>query len=270
MAHFFGSLGTHVTLADRGAALIKNEDEAVAQRFTEVYQRRFDILLHAQAKRVSQAGGGVTVHFEINGRPHDVTAEILLFASGRRPNSDRLNLAVTGIEMDDRGRVLTNAFMETSVPGIYAFGDLASRYKLKHIANAEARHITAQLLGAERHPMVYDGGPHAIFGNPQVASVGITERQAVAEGIRYITGRRQYGETAYGWAMEDTESFVKLIADPETRLLLGAHIIGPQASLLIQPLVQGMKYGQTVDQMAQVIYIHPALMEVVEQALLEL
>ncbi len=270
MAHFFGTLGTHVTLVDRGAALIKNEDEAIAQLFTDVYQRRFDVLLHAQAKRVSRVEGGVTVHFEVNGQPHDVTAEILFFTAGRRPNSDRLNIAATGIDMDDRGRVLTNAFMETSVPGIYAFGDLASRYQLKHIANAEARLIASQLLGEDQHPIVYDGAPHAVFGNPQVASVGITERQAVAQGLQYVTATRKYEDTAYGWASEDTESFVKLIADPETRLLLGAHIIGPQASILIQPLVQGMKYGQTVDQMAQVIYIHPALTEVVEQALLEL
>ena len=85
-----------------------------------------------------------------------------------------------------------------------------------------------------------------------------------------MTATRKYADTAYGWASEDTDSFVKLVADPVTRRLLGAHIIGPQASLLIQPLVQGMKYGQTVDEMAQVIYIHPALTEVVEQALLEL
>ncbi len=270
MAHFFGSLGTHVTLVDRGAALIKNEDEPVAQLFTEVYQRRFDVLLHAQAQRVSRAEHGVTVHFDVGGEPRDVTAEILLLASGRRSNADRLNIAATDIEMDDRGRVLTNEFMETSVPRIYAFGDFASRYQLKHIANAEARLIASQLLGEDKHPVAYDGAPHAIFSNPQVASVGITERQAVAQGLRYITGMRKYGETAYGWASEDTESFVKVIADPETRLLLGAHIIGPQASLLIQPLVQGMKYGQTVDEMARVIYIHPALTEVVEQALLEL
>jgi mycothione reductase len=270
MAHFFGSLGTHVTLVDRGAALIKNEDEAVSQLFTQISQRRFDVLLHAQTQRVSRADDGVTVHFEVKGQPHDVTAEILLVATGRKPNSDRLNIAATGIEMDEGGRVLTNAFMETSVPGIYAFGDLASRYQLKHIANAEARHIAAQLLREDRHPIVYDGVPHAIFGNPQVSSVGITERQAVAQGVRYITATRKYEDTAYGWAMEDTGSFVKLIADPATRLLLGAHIIGPQAAILIQPLVQGMKYGQTIDQMAQVIYIHPALTEVVEQALLAL
>jgi mycothione reductase len=84
-----------------------------------------------------------------------------------------------------------------------------------------------------------------------------------------MIARRQYADTAYGWAMEDNEGFVKLIADPESRLLLGAHIMGAHASLLIQPLVQGMKYGQTIDEMARTIYIHPALTEVVEQALLE-
>ncbi|HEY7712306.1 MAG TPA: mycothione reductase [Candidatus Entotheonella sp.] len=270
MASFFGSLGTHVTLVDRGGALIKNEDDEIARAFTENYQRRFDILLHAQAQRVQPADGGSTVDFLVDGSPHSVTAEVLLLATGRRPNSDRLDVDVAGIETDDRGRVLTDDAMETSVPGIYAFGDLASRYQLKHTANAEARHIARQLLGGEKGPVAYDGGPHAIFGNPQVASVGLTERQAVQQGVRHITSRRQYAETAYGWASNDHDSFVKLVADPETRLLLGAHIIGPQASLLIQPLVQGMKYGQTVDQMAQVIYIHPALTEVVEQALLEL
>jgi mycothione reductase len=181
-----------------------------------------------------------------------------------------LNVAAAGIEVDARGRVCINEFMETSVPGIYAFGDLASRYQLKHIANAEARNISRRLVTGKRQPITYDGGPHAIFSHPQVASVGLTEQQARQQGRQYITSRRQYAATAYGWAMEDEDSFVKLLADPHTRRLLGAHILGPQASILIQPLVQGMKYGQTVDEMAQVIYIHPALTEVVEQALLEL
>jgi len=119
-------------------------------------------------------------------------------------------------------------------------------------------------------PVVYDSGPHAIFSHPQVASVGLTERTARKRGLDYVTATRKYADTAYGWASEDTDSFVKVVANPTSRQLLGAHIIGPQASLLIQPLVQGMKYGQTVDEMAQVIYIHPALTEVVEQALLAL
>lgn len=270
MASFFGGLGTHVTLVDRGAALVKKEDHEIARALTSIYKRRFDILLNAQARQVRPAAGGVTVTFDVDGGSREVTARILLFAAGRRPNSDRLNVEAAGLDVDDRGRVRVNAYMETSAPGIYAFGDLASPYQLKHIANAEARLISKRLVGGAKTPVAYDGGPHAIFSHPQIASVGLTERAAQQVGLKCVTASRRYADTAYGWASEDTDSFVKLVADPATRRLLGAHIIGPHAALLIQPLVQGMKYGQTVDEMARVIYIHPALTEVVEQALLEL
>lgn len=270
MASFFGGLGTQVTLVDRGGALIKNEDEDVARAFTEIYQRRFNVLLNTRAQRVSPAERGVTVTLEVKGDMQDVTVEVLFFTAGRRPNSDTLNVEAAGLEVDERGRIRINAYMETSVSGIYAFGDLASPYQLKHTANAEARSIAKQLVSGAKTPVAYDGGPHAIFGNPQVAGAGLTEREARQQGVRYITATRKYADTAYGWASEDEDSFVKVLADPDSRQLLGAHIMGPNASLLIQPLVQGMKYGQTVDEMAQVIYIHPALTEVVEQALLEL
>jgi mycothione reductase len=270
MASFFGSLGTSVTLVDHGSALIKREDEDISRTFTEVYQQRFNILLEAHAQHVRPAENGVTVTFDMAGKPCEVTAEVLFLASGRRPNSDSLKVEIAGIAVDAKGRVETNEFMETSVPGIYALGDLASRYPLKHIANAEARNIARQLLGHEKIPVAYDGVPHAIFGNPQVASVGLTERDAIQQGVPYIKATRQYADTAYGWARDDQYGFVKVLADPNTRQLLGAHILGYQASLLIQPLVQGMKYRQTIDDMAHVIYIHPALTEVVEQALLAL
>lgn len=270
MAHFFGALGTRVTIVDHGEALLKREDHDIAQAFTEHYQQRFNVLLNTHAKDISRAADGVTVHFEAAGQRLEVTADVVLFATGRRPNSDRLNVTAAGIEVDSRGRVLTDASMETSVPGIYALGDLASPYALKHIANAEARHIARLLLGQAKHPVAYDGVPHAVFAAPQVASVGLTEREAQQQGLPYRTAKRMYADTAYGWASEDTTGFVKLVADSNSRQLLGAHIIGPQASILIQALVQGMKYGQTVDEMAQVIYIHPAITEVVEQALLAL
>jgi mycothione reductase len=270
MAHFFGALGTRVTIVDHGEALLKREDHDVAQAFTEHYQQRFEVLLNTHARSVSPAADGVTVHFEAAGKPHDVTAEVVLFATGRRPNSDRLDVTAAGIEVDSRGRVLTDASMETSVPGIYALGDLASPHPLKHIANAEARHIARLLLGQPKHAVAYDGVPHAVFATPQVASVGLTEREAQQQGLPYHTAKRMYADTAYGWASADTTGFVKLVADSNSRQLLGAHIMGPQASILIQALVQGMKYGQTVDEMAQVIYIHPAMTEVVEQTLLDL
>ena len=110
-----------------------------------------------------------------------------------------------------------------------------------------------------------------MFAGPQVASVGATEQELQARGRDYVTATRPYGDTAYGWALEDTTSFVKVLADPATRLLLGAHLMGPQASTLIQPLIQAMCLGTTVDQLARgVLYIHPALTEAVEQALLGL
>jgi mycothione reductase len=113
--------------------------------------------------------------------------------------------------------------------------------------------------------------PHAVFGQPQVAAVGLTERDCRARSISYVAHVQPYSMSAYGWAMEDTESFVKVIADRRSRRLLGAHIIGPQASILIHQLILGMTFDLTVDQMARSqYYIHPALSEVIEQALLEL
>ena len=113
--------------------------------------------------------------------------------------------------------------------------------------------------------------PSAVFADPQVASVGATEQELQAHGRPYLVSRRNYADTGYGWALEDATSFVKVLADPDTRMLLGAHIIGPQAATLIQPLLQAMCLGNTVDDVAHgVLYIHPALTEVIEQALLGL
>jgi mycothione reductase len=168
--------------------------------------------------------------------------------------------------------VRTDDTYATSVPGIWALGDITNHFQLKHMANAEARIVRHNLLhpGQPRHasfPVI----PSAVFASPQVATAGATEQDLLARGQQYVAATRNYRDAAYGWALQDTTSFVKVLADPDTRLLLGAHIIGPQASVLIQPLLQAMYLGNTADQVAAgVLYIHPALTEVVEQALLEL
>jgi mycothione reductase len=140
------------------------------------------------------------------------------------------------------------------------------------MANAEAGLVRHNLLHPEqpRHAR-FTVVPSAVFADPQVAVVGATEQELQDQGRDYVTATRPYSDAAYGWALEDTTSFVKVLADPATRLLLGAHIIGPQASTLIQPLIQAMCLGSTADEVASgVLYIHPALTEVIEQALLEL
>ena len=224
----------------------------------------------------SAHGNTYTVEFTRDGRAESVSAEVLLVATGRVPNGDQLALDLAGVD-DDDGRVLTDEFFRTSAPGVWAFGDLSSVTQLKHLANAQVRALRHNLLVAEGQadgPMRAvreDLVPHAVFSHPQVASVGLTEQDARAAGLPITVANKPFGHTAYGWAMEDTASFAKLIAHAETRKLLGAHIIGPQASTLIQQLIGGMAFGQTVDQMAHdQFYIHPALTEVIENALLEL
>ena len=272
LGHFFGALGTAITIINRSDRLLAREDEEISQRFTDLYARRFTVLLHTQVQRVQQQADTITLDLRVDGRPQQVTCDVLLLAVGRVPNTDLLDVARAGIAVDAQGRVVTNAYHETTVPGIWALGDMASPHQLKHAANAEAHTVAYNVAHPTRQRRRDDFAmPHAVFAGPQVASVGLTEREVQAQRRPYLVGKRAYSATAYGWALGDTESFVKLLAHAETRQVLGAHCLGPHAALLLQPLVNAMRFGETVDQLAHdTFYIHPALTEVVEQALLAL
>jgi mycothione reductase len=272
MSHVFGSLGTAVTIIERGQHLLARHDTEIRERFTEHYRERFELCLNSAVQRVSAAGTGISLDLTTPSGARRIDAEVLLVAVGRVPNSDLLDVAAAGIEVDAHGHVHTDDTMQTNVPGIWALGDLANHFQLKHMANAEARIVWHNIAHpAQPRRAAFPVVPAAVFADPQVASAGATEQDLQAQGRPYIVSVRPYRDTAYGWALQDTTSLVKVLADPQTRLLLGAHIIGPQASLLIQPLVQAMCLGNTVDEVASgVLYIHPALTEVVEQALLRL
>jgi mycothione reductase len=270
MSHILGSLGTRVTIVTRGSFLLSRHDADIRARFTQLYRERFDLRLNALAKRVDTTRKGIRVSLATPVGAETIEGEKLLVATGRVPNSDRLDVAAAGIETDAHGHVRADEMCATSVPGIWALGDLANHFQLKHMANAEARVVRHNLLHPDQPRRAwFKVVPSAVFADPQVASVGATEQQLQAQGKPYRTATRDYRDTAYGWALEDTTSFVKVLVDPATRLLLGAHIIGPQAATLIQPVIQAMCLGNTADQVASdVLYIHPALTEAVEQALL--
>jgi mycothione reductase len=161
--------------------------------------------------------------------------------------------------------------MSTNVPGIWAIGDLSNNYQLKHLANAEAAVAFWNIAHPDeiRHQS-YKAVPSAVFSNPQVATVGLTEQEAIKQGRSFRVGRRDYAGTAYGWAMVDDTGFAKVLVDDESGLIIGAHVIGPQASSIIQPIIQAMEFDQRAEDVARkVFYIHPALTEVVENALLD-
>ena len=175
-----------------------------------------------------------------------------------------------GIECDEDGYVLTDEYLRTTAQGVWALGDVTNPLQLKHTANAEARIIAHNLLDQNNLKKIDRSViPKAVFGNPQIASVGFTEDELLQRGATYKKSIRNYSDTAFGWAMEDEHGFVKLLMDPASRLLLGAHLIGYQASTLIQQLITAMSESITVDELAKnQLYVHPALTEVVEQALL--
>jgi mycothione reductase len=272
MSHVFGSLGTEITIVARGAQMLSQHDADVRAQFTSAYARRFDLRLKSTVERVSATRNGIRAEIVTPSGDRKVEAEVLLVATGRTPNTDRLDVGAAGIEVDTHGHVRTDATYQTNVSGIWALGDVTNHFQLKHMANAEARLVRHNLLHPG-HPLRarFSVVPCAVFADPQIASVGATEQELQVHGRNYIAATRYYRDAAYGWALEDSTSFVKVLADPATRLILGAHIIGPQASALIQPLIQAMCLGNTVDEVASgVLYIHPALTEVIEQALLDL
>jgi mycothione reductase len=272
LGHVFDAFGADVTIIQRGPSLLSTEDEQVSARFTELAQNRLRVLVDTQTISVEARRPGVAVTVEQNGRIEVLEAAALLVATGRRPNTDLLDVAAGHLQVDEHGHLVTDDAYRTSVPGVWALGDVANHFQLKHMANAEMRVVRHNLThGDAPRRLTHGVVPHAIFADPQVASSGLTEQEARRGGVEYVVALRPYADVAYGWALEDTTSFVKLLADPTRRTLLGAHIIGPQAATLLQPLVQAMMLGQTVDQLAHdVLYVHPALPEVLEQALLEL
>jgi mycothione reductase len=267
-AHVFSSFGTEVTVVAR-TGLLRGLDRQVVSRFTDIVRDRWNLRTGIAVTDAREDAAGVTVEFSDG---TSASGDVLLVATGRIPNGDRLNLATGGVAAYPNGRIKVDGYQRTSAPGVWALGDASSAYLLKHVANHEMRTVAHNLahpddLVASDHRFV----PAAVFTHPQLAYVGLTEEQAVARGLPYVTAVQEYGSTAFGWAMEDTTSVCKLIADTATGQLVGAHIMGEQASTLIQPLIQAMSFGLPTRELARGQYwIHPALPEVVENALLSL
>lgn len=276
-AHVFSSLGVEVTQVESADALLAEQDADVSRRFTEAAAQQWTVRLGVQAERVETTDGTTVLHLDDGSR---VEVDLVLVATGRTPNGDLLDLDRAGVRVDDDGLVVVDEHQRTTAEGVWALGDVCQGAPLKHVANHEARVVKHNLehpddLEASDHDHV----PQAVFSRPQVASVGLTEAQAREAGHDVVVGRAEYAGTAYGWALQagpDDDSvhatgFVKVIADRATDRLVGAHLLGESASVLVQPLVQAMAFGLDASRLARAqLWIHPALTEVVEQALLDL
>jgi mycothione reductase len=268
-AHVFSALGVRVCLAARSRPLLRHLDDTLAERFTATVASRWELHLGRLVRQLEGDSSGIRATLD-DGTV--LTGDVLLVATGRIPNSDLLDLDAAGVTTHVDGRIVIDPQQRTRAEGVYALGDISSEYQLKHVANHEARVVAHNLLHPDE-PVATDHRfvPAAVFTDPQIATVGLTETDCVTRGLDFAVQVQEYGDVAYGWAMEDTTGFCKVIAERGSGRLLGAHLMGPQASSLIQPLVQAMSLGQTAREIASGQYwIHPALPEVLENALLGL
>jgi mycothione reductase len=268
LAHLFSSLGVRIRLVSKAGSLLDALDPEVSSRFTRLARERWDVRLAAEVTGARRRGDQIEV--AVAGGP-PVTGELLLVAAGRVPDTADLDLDRAGVRLREDGRIEVDEFGRTTAEGIWSLGDASSPYQLKHVANAEARTLAHNLaFPDDLRPYPHDWVPSAVFTAPQIATVGAREQDLNHERP-YVAAVHEYADVVYGWALQDTTGFCKLYADPATGTLLGAHIMGDQASLLIQPLVQAAATGQRVADLARGQYwIHPALSEVVENALLKL
>jgi mycothione reductase len=268
-AHVFSALGSAVSVVGRSAPMLRGQDETVSERFTALARRRWDVHLGAEPVRVHGDDGEVVLELADGAV---VRGDLLLVAAGRRPNGDLMDLPAGGIPTHPDGRVVVDEFQRTPVDGVFALGDVSSRFQLKHVANHESKVVGHNLLHpADLRRTDHRFVPSAVFTEPQIAAVGRTEQDCRAEQLDYTVKVQAYGDVAYGWALEDDTGFCKVLAERGTGRLLGAHLLGPEASIVIQPLIQAMSFGLGAREMATGQYwIHPALPEVVENALLGL
>jgi dihydrolipoamide dehydrogenase len=272
LAHFFGALGTKINIIQRKKFLIPNEDEEVSQKFTEIFSKKYNIYVSYETEYVSRENNEfhVVAKEDTSGKSLELVSDQLLIAAGRISNSDTLDLEKTGVRVGEKGYIKTDRFLETDVNGIFALGDIIGRYLFKHTANHEAKYASNNILHPDKKiPVNYAAMPHAIFSSPQVAGVGFTEQQLKKEGIEYQKSVYSYINTAMGLALEDRDGFVKFLVDKMNGKILGCHIIGSQASILIHEVLVAMRAddnGGTIDNIRKTVHIHPALSEVVSRA----
>jgi len=267
--HFFSSMGTEVTIVQRNPRFLPAEEPEISELLKEEMKKRMAVFTNYEAVEVTEKDGVKTLRARsrVDGRFKEFSAEALLIAAGRVPNSDILKPEKTGVELDQRGYVKVNEYLETSKKKIWAFGDAIGKQMFKHVANYEAGIAWHNAVHDHKAEMDYSAAPHAVFTHPQVASVGLKEAEAKQKGYKILIGKAFYKDTAQGLAMGGPKGFVKVIVEHDTGKILGGHIIGPHASTLIQEIINAMVSGdRTFEPIARAMHIHPALSEVVQRA----
>lgn len=268
--HFFSTIGTRVTILQRTERLVPEEEPEICDLLKQEMSKNTEIHTNVEAIEAKEDSKAKTVIAKDlqTGETKEYSAQTLLVAAGRIPNSDLLKPQNTGLEIDNRGFIKADEYLETKKKNIWAFGDIIGKQMFKHVANYEAQIAWHNAFHDHKVRADYSAAPHAVFTHPQIASVGLKEAEARRRGYKLLIGVAQYKDTAQGAMRGDPEGFVKVIVEQKTGRLLGGHIIGPHASVIIQEVINAMSSGdKTFTPILSGLHIHPALPEVVQLAL---
>jgi dihydrolipoamide dehydrogenase len=269
LAHFFDAMGTEINIVTNKERLLNKEDTDISNKITEIFARKYNLFLNCNTTSVHRNKDEINlVTTNSSGENINIQSGHLLVAVGRIPNSDSLNLSPTNVKTTDEGYILTNEYLETNVKGIFALGDIVGRFKFKHSANLEANYAYHNIMNPDQMvPVDYEAMPHAIFSSPQVAGVGYTEQELKLRNIEYIKSSHKYINTAMGKAIEDEDGFVKFLVGKRDKTILGCHILGTDASVLIHEVIPVMKTeSPTIHPIVRAVHVHPALSEVIARS----
>ena len=263
-ASIFSRVGVEVTVVEALPQILTNVDSEVARRLQSLMKRQgITIKTKAPIAEVIKNGKTITARLE-NGE--EIETEKILISIGRRFNTAGMGLEKAGIKLGIKDEVVVDKYLQTSVEGVYAIGDITNKVQLAHVATAQGLRLVENLFGGEKKPMEYDVIPNCIFTIPEVASVGLTTDEAKKQGIKVKTGKFSFAANGRALAAGDAEGTIKVLADAENDLVLGMHMIGPHVTDLISEGVLAIRNGLTVTQIAETIHAHPTLAEAVMEA----
>ena len=271
LGSIYGRLGSEITVVEYADGLIPTMDKSLGKELRKVLKKdlKFDINLNCRVTSVERKGDEVIVKAtNKKGEEEVFTADYCLVSVGRRAFTDKLGLENAGVKVDDRGRVDVNEHLQTASANIFAIGDVVRGAMLAHKAEEEGVFV-AEFMAGEKPHMNYDLVPGVVYTWPEVAAVGKTEEQLKADGIKYKSGSFPFKASGRARASNDTDGFVKVLADANTDEILGVHMIGPRAADMIAEAVVAMEYRASAEDIARICHAHPTFTEAFKEAALD-
>ncbi len=267
----WNSYGTEVTIVEMLPRVVPLEDEEVSQELEKSFKKRgIKTLTGHKVESVETTDVGVKVTVSADGVEKVLEAEQALVAIGFRPNSSGIGLEDVGVKTNERGFVEISATMATNIEGIYAIGDLTGKLMLAHVASAQAIIAAETIAGLPTHPLKYENMPRATYCQPQVASFGLTEKQAQDTGVAVKIAKFPFQANGKALGLGEYAGWVKFVVNSDTGVLVGAHLIGPEVTELLPELTLAERHGISVEDIAHNVHAHPtiseALMEVAHAA----